>query len=186
MSAAEAFSIPAPKREEYTFAELVAGRGEEFPTLVRAVVDARPAIRERIEWLVDTLRDGVHSRAVWHNYTQINRYPYKTPAEEGSLSAGGHGSADEALTEFLKSVELVLVHGTPNRDVSGAMPWQSCGGYRFFLERDLNDNDLLTLKPLREPFLWTHEFDYDTGIALDAPVYEWLGEFSLQVVPQQP
>ena len=161
---------PHPNRpKESTFAELIAGREAKYPTLARAQANSRPANRERIEWTVDvnsTLRSDV-----WHNYTQIIRWAYSADEDK-----------ERATDEFLTAVEKVLVHGVPSSIVN-PHPFTTCGGYRHYLGRELNDNDVITLRPLREPrFMRLDRY----GVPLDTPVYEWLAEFSLQVVPQHP
>lgn len=172
----------APTREDFTFAELLVGHEDDYPTLARAVRGTSPAHDVRIEWLVDAL--GGHY--IWHNYQQIFRFPYRGPVQQGSDSEGGHDSAQEARKAFLAAVEQTLEHGVPSDERARLrMPITSCGGYRHFLGRDLNKNDRLVLRPLREPFLWTHEWGMVQGewTALDTPKYEWLAETSLMVVP---
>lgn len=187
----EMATIPAPRREDFTFAQLVEGREDEFPILARAVRETMPAHDVRIEWLVETLTAGTwpptegivsrFHRARWFNYQQIFRYPYHGPTPQGSEMTGGHDSVANARTAFLARVEQTLIYGVPHRDLYA--PITACGGYKHFLGREINDADVLKLRPLREPFLWTHEWDYEIGVPLDTPKYEWLAEVSLQVVP---
>lgn len=184
MTTHSTFSLPVPKKEDFAFAELVQGREKEFPTLARAAQNSRPANDVRIEWTLNKFDGGKIGWGIWHNYQQIFRYPYCGPVRQGSDSQGGHTSPDTARTEFLHSVEQVLIHGQPFRALEGTgMPYTCCGGYRHFLGRDLSPADTLSLRPLREPFLWTHEWDYELGVPLETPKYEWLAEVSLQVVP---
>ena len=176
----------APKREEHTFAELVEGREEEFPTLAAAVQCVVPATSVRIEWLVD----GPTGTETWHNYQQIWRYPYACPVAQGSVGVGGVSTLEEAhgesLTKFLASIEQTLVYGSPGYSHADyALPLATCGGTRHYLGRDIVIGDHISLRPLQEPFLWTHDWDYVEGamVALDNPHYEWLCETSLEVRP---
>lgn len=162
-------SIPAPTKEDHTFAELVQDREVEYPTLARAARDTSPVRSIRIEWLVDVLDDdGKLSRDIWHNFTQIVRTIDPDP--------------DKARHQMLSAVEKTLIYGTPSGNPNEM--YTMCGGYKHYLNRDLNDNDRLVLCPLREPLMWKHDWKFspDHGwYALDTPIYEWLTEFSLQV-----
>ena len=176
---------PPLKREEFTFARLVEGRESEFPTLAAAVQSVVPATSTRIEWLAD----GPTGAETWFNYTQIFRFPYSGPVEQGSAGRGGYATLGEAhgegLTKFLAAIEQTLVHGVPSYDTSGGLPIATSGGTRHYLGRDLAVGDHITLRPLQEPFLWTHEWGNVQGewVALDNPTYEWLCETSLEVSP---
>lgn len=181
-----------PPRSEHTFAELVAGREQEFPLLARALAASVPAKSCKIEWIG---AGGV----VQENYTSILRYPYQQSAEQGSASRGEDTRPPaESLTEFLRGVEVTLWDGMPTIE-SGKWYRTTCGGVRHFLGRDPQGDDSIILRPLREPFMWTwtHDFvDDETGAVVgydsdrpahwvekEQPLYEWLAEFSLEVTP---
>lgn len=140
---------PAPVAERHPLAELVKGREAEFPTLARAAQNVVPARNPKIEWTVDGEE--------WFNYTQIFR---RRDAD-----------SDVARDALLREIEDALKHGV--RAISSMSRLLS--GYYTYLGRDLLDDDVLTLRPLREAFRrqpWQASGDY-----------EWLAEVALQVVP---
>lgn len=172
---------PAP--EYHSFADLVRGREDEFPVLARATADLVPAANPKIEWTVGD--------EVWFNWTQIIRYPYNVfGAAEGAAMAEPRPDPlkDEQRDKFLAAIEDTLTHGIPTDQRTGLwLPLRTCGGYRYFLGRELREDDELTLRPLREPVwrVFTHMgYDREDGpVKLDRPIGEWLAEVSLQVVP---
>lgn len=169
-----------------TFEILASGHESEFPTIARAMQDARPASNIRVEWIVDTLKPNLDTyapsltREIWHNYQQIFRATTKSRPDL-SVDAAAHDAAHKLLT----SLENALIFGVPYRDVN-ALPFSTLGGYRHFLGRPLNDNDIIQLRPLREPFFRIVEIDYSAGgeVYLDYPIAEWIAETTLQVIPQ--
>jgi hypothetical protein len=180
MSAVREEYIPAPRKLNFTFAGLVQGREVEFPTLARAARNTQPAHDVVIEWLVD----GPNGPERWRNFTQIVRWPYKGATEQGARSRGSDENSHKAVVAFLRCVDETLRDGRPHRETTG-MPIAWCGGYRHYLGRELTDSDILVLRPLREPFLWTHDWKFRDRewVELYTPEYEWLAEFSLEVIP---
>lgn len=162
-----------PPAEKHTFAELVSGREDEFPVLVRALRETEPARSFKIEWLQDDVR---RSRVVVKsNYTQIVRKRHFL----------GDDMKEGALTEFLTAVEDILVNGKPSYTYAlGGYPRSDCGGYRHYLRRKhLRDTDTLKLCVLRAPRwrTWSHKLGEDGEWIPVDPVGEWLAEFSLLV-----
>ncbi len=123
-----------------TFNELVHGREAEFPLLARAAANTMGAVSPKIEWLVYA-EDNEYLTDF--NYQQVVR-------------------ADSS-TALLGEVEKILTYGV--RDFDASIPLAYCGGASDLLGREVRDDDVLTLRPLREPFQW------DTG--------EWFAEVSL-------
>lgn len=155
------------ERQTHTFAELLAGREAEFPTLARAATHTVPAHDVVIYWMTDANAESLT------NFQQIFRTNCKTSPDKDATQATA-----EALTELLTKINLTLRHGDPGRQ--DFRMW--CGGYRHYLGRDLTDDDKLILRPLSEPFLRVIEQD-EFDVYLDYPIYEWIAETSLQVVP---
>lgn len=162
-----------PRRiENHFLADLVAGRESDFPVLARAVGHVRPASNPKIEWLIGLPSEPPESgsgtypvTAEW-NYTEIFRTRNADKAE--------------GLTELLAKIEFAFRRGT--RDCSSYI--RTCGGHFEILGRDLLDEDLLSLRILRDARLcqpWRNPSEDSTWDASDD--YEWLAEVSLQVVP---
>jgi hypothetical protein len=150
-----------------SFADLVLGREEEFPTLALAAKGSKRAVREKIEWLG-------HYGKLETNYTQIVRFPYDgRPVEQGSIRHGQGSVEDEIVTSFLGAVESILNYGKPLAPYYDPNPpiFSKCGGVFHYLRRDLVIGDHVKLRPLREPFwmFWEPERK------------ELLAEFSLEV-----
>ncbi len=177
--------MPATTTFDVDWVTLLQGRRDEYPTLARASLDTRRANNPRIEWLVDTLTDGKtdeprHSVGIWHNYCQIFRTKKKTSPDLSQQEA-----RRESADEMLRMIEKCLVDGIPYREFSGPHPITWLGGCKHYLGRPLNDNDILRLRPLRNPF--TRLLDRDeVGIPYDHPIVEWICEISLEVIPQAP
>lgn len=172
------------KHDEHTFADLLEGRGDQFPVLARAVANSVRASNVFVEWIDP---DGTQRR----NEQQIVRYPYNAfaGAAEGASAHPQDDRKEDQLELFLAAVEQVLIDGTPTEGrASLRVPIRTCGGYKHFLGRELEDGDVLSLRPLRDPMwrLYTHTgWDREDGpIKLDHPIGEWLCEVSLEVIPQ--
>lgn len=159
MGVEQRFPLSPPRdAEPHTIAELVAGREDEFPVLARAALNTVSASNPKIEWTV--------GGDVWWNYTEIFR----------ARSA----DRDEARDLLLAKIETALKRG--ERGI-GALS-RTLGGYFSYLERDLLDEDVLTLRPLREVFCRQPWRNPPEGSAVvESDDYEWLAEVSLQVVP---
>lgn len=170
---------------EFTFDDLVEGDEERFPTIVRALPSQR-AFSPKVEWINDSIVDGELKRWAEFNWCQIVRWPYSTLGVEESSTRDPRemSSTDKQTGKFLAAVEEILVNGVRSEFSYGPgseYPLvKCCGGYRYFLGRDLEDDDQLNLKVLRNPSLYIWDTDRD-GIPLDNHTFEWIAEFSLQV-----
>jgi hypothetical protein len=158
-----------------TFEMLTAGRDADYPILCRAAKDVRPSGTVRIEWIVDDLNDG-HTSTILFNHNQIFR-ARRGSHPKRSVDEAAHVAAEEMLA----NLNFALKYGVPWRESFVA----TLGGYWHFLHRRLNSNDILRLRPLREPFLRIIEQD-EFGHHLDYPIAEWICETSLEVIPQAP
>lgn len=154
-------------RQTNTFQELLARfPAGTFPVLDRATKQVKPARSTKVEWTSNKHRDGRGRPSVFKNYTQIFRTPFN-PAVK---------SEKAALKSFLSDIERTLTNGDPNAQLEGGTPRRFCGGYRYYLGRELRKKDRLVLRTLREPVL------RDTGSGIPA-MNEWLCEISLEVWP---
>lgn len=138
--------------EQYNIGLLVEDRQEEFPLTWLATRKQEPARSTTIRW----------GKPLKVNYCQIWRFPY-LPAHEGSSSAEGWNGIlfkEELVDRLLKSVELQIEWGTPqrsewtqNKATPGIM-----GGFRHYLgDRPIQTDDQLTLVVLRQPMLRSWE-----------------------------
>lgn len=134
-----------------------------YPTLCRAILNEKPAVSPKIEWLLTAI-DGVH-RVEW-NYTQILRVPFDPVKKD----------VREGLEEMLADVEKTLVNGHRNAQPEGGLVTRLCGGTRFFLGRDAQPDDYVSLRTLRAPTLLSRGWH---GA-------EWLCEFSVMVRAAEP
>lgn len=179
------YESPNPDPERHTFRDLIQGREEEFPVLARAAANTVPATNVEIEWITAQTESSIWTRK---NQCQIIRFPYETRGVvEGSPADPqiGDEPKEAALTKFLEAVEQTLVYGKPSLTQHGHLWRRTCGGVRFYLGRDLEAKDSISLRPLREPVFrrFTHHYNeaLDSFELSDSPISEWLAEFSLQV-----
>jgi len=149
---------------DYTFDDLIVDREEEFPVLARAVANMAPATNPKIEWLVGENDKG--TLICWSNYCQIVRVPYQSEDHE------------KFKTEFLAAIEKILIYGIPSIQTE-PFTLRTCGGFLHYLGRELEDGDVIRLRPLRNVRYYLNE-------GLNGDITEWLAEFSLQVVPAVP
>ena len=167
-----------PQAHSIGFGRVLKGREHEFPILAKALVGAEPANSTSIEWQDGYTDDGC--LLIRKNYAQILREPFQAfdGTEVARRDFDHRAAADKraamALDKFLNQVEDVLVHGRASRTESGAA---TCGGVRFFLQRDAVSGDKLTLRILRDLTWLTNRQPRDADRRED----EWLAEFSLQV-----
>jgi hypothetical protein len=151
--------------DDLTLAVAVEGLEEILPTLARAAQRTVPCRNTKITW-----RDR---RGTWRNFTQIFRSPWQT-------SDGREHDRPQAeqLLEHLRDIETTLRYGRASKAISPTF-LHTCGGYLNYLEREIADDDVLTLRPLAG-----RELLYRTWVSDDpeAPrTCEWLSELSLEV-----
>jgi hypothetical protein len=131
----------------------------------------------KIEWLIDKRveftddREGHWTRTTDFNYAQIFRYPYD----------GSRVTPDDALMLYLDDIEAVFRDGKREMIVLGSHPVTMMGGVKDLLGHWPRLTDQLTLRVLRPLELRIVGRDrYDQPA--DFPVWEWIGELSLQAV----
>jgi hypothetical protein len=167
----------------------VGDRGEEFPYLARALVNAKPAFNPKVEWLMDWGKE----RPAWFNWTQIFRTPFgMSNTQRAVRSYGGKNPwealADRMMGNHLAAIEQSLEHGRLFRQINYHQDeetgeWypvetRGMGGAKFYLKRDLNPEDYLSLRILRDCVFLDR-----TTPDLDGRSGEFLSEVSLEVCP---
>lgn len=154
---------------------------EKYPLLARALADMGAAYSTKIEWLYDKLAGGRTYHILDFNWSQIQRHPVK-------LAPGDDESAvrDEYFDRLCSDMESVLWDGVRSGPEYGkpyTLPLHTSGGVRELLGRDPNENDIIRLRCLREPFWRVTRYPEECGGDV---VCEWIVEFSVEAIPQEP
>lgn len=133
-----------------------------YPLLARALENARPTLRPKIEWLYDDPETGETKHDF--NYVQFFRYAR-------SVSGDAMAGADELFEQLCADVENVLWNGrrsyTPAR--------RTCGGARELLGRNPRPEDWIALRPLAGPASWV------TAVGNEV-IVELVAELSLEAI----